>query len=151
MWAKRHTLLPNFINHYLNNKNMKMSLLTILFFCGMTVCKNATAQSTVETPSFTASIYPVPNTSKVRVIISKEYGKKFSLSVIDEHQNLLCYQQMAKNSTQHRFDLNLTDLANGKYFINLSDGKQPIVTKVILKEQAVLAKPILSNQILCLN
>lgn len=128
---------------------MKTSLLTILLFCGMTVCKNAAAQSTVETPSFTASIYPV--TSKVRVIVSKEYGKKFSLSVIDEHQNLLYQEHMAKSSTQHRFDLNLTDLANGKYLINLSDGKQPMVTKILMKEQAVLAKPILSNQILCLN
>ncbi len=130
---------------------MKTSLLTILLFCGMTVCKNAAAQSTVETPSFKASIYPVPNTSKVRVIVSKEHGKKFSLSVIDEHQNLLCHEQMAKNSTQHRFDLNLADLAHGKYYINLSDGKQPMVTKILVKEQAVLAKPILSDQILCLD
>ncbi len=130
---------------------MKTSLLTILLFCGMTVCKNAAAQSTVETPSFMASIYPVPNTSKVRVIVSKEYGKKFSLSVIDEHQNLLYQEHIAKSSTQHRFDLNLNELANGKYFINLSDGKQPMVTKILMKEQAVLAKPILSNQILCLN
>ncbi|MEI7586777.1 hypothetical protein [Runella sp.] len=53
--------------------------------------------------------------------------------------------------TQHRFDLNLNELANGKYFINLSDGKQPIVTKILVKEQAILAKPILSNQIICLN
>jgi hypothetical protein len=130
---------------------MKTSLLTILIFCGMTVCKNASAQSTVETPSFIASIYPVPNTSKVRVTVSKEYGKKFSLSVIDEHQNLLCHEQMAKGATQHRFDLNLTELANGKYYINLSDGKRPVVTKVLVKEQVVLAKPILSNQILCLD
>ena len=130
---------------------MKTSLFTLVILFGMVATSQATAQSTVETPSFSASIYPVPGTFKVRVTVSKEYGKKFFLSVYDENQNLIYFDQLAKQTTQHRFDLNLNELANGKYHINLSDGKQPMVTKIIVKEQAVLATPILSNQILCLN
>lgn len=130
---------------------MKTLILTLFTLYGMGIGQNTATQSTVETPSFMASIYPVPNTFKVRVIVSKEYGKKFSISVLDEHQNLLYFGQMTKQMTQHRFDLNLNELSNGKYFINLSDGKLPVVTKIIVKEQAVLAKPILSNQIICLN
>jgi len=128
---------------------MKAPLFTLLFV--MTVYVHAQAQSMVETPSFSASIYPVPGTYKVRVAVSKEYGKKFFLSVYDENQKLVFFDQLTKQTIQHRFDLNLNELSNGRYYINLSDGKQPIVTKIILKEQAVLAKPILSNQILCLN
>ncbi|AXE19110.1 hypothetical protein DR864_15805 [Runella rosea] len=130
---------------------MKTPLFTLIFLFIMTAYIQATAQSTVETPSFSASIYPVLGTFKVRVAVSKEYGKKFFLSVYDENQNLIYFDQLAKQTTQHRFDLNLNELANGKYHINLSDGKQPMVTKIIVKEQAVLATPILSNQILCLN
>ncbi|RDB03555.1 hypothetical protein [Runella aurantiaca] len=131
---------------------MKTPLFTLIFFFGMvTTYIQATAQSTVETPSFSASIYPVSGTSKVRVAVSKEYGKKFFLYVRDENQHLIYFEQLTKRITQHRFDLNLNELSNGKYYINLSDGKEPMVTKIIVKEQAVLATPILSNQILCLN
>jgi hypothetical protein len=84
-------------------------------------------------------------------LVSKKYGKKFSLSIVDEKHNVLYFDQMTKKMTQHRFDLNLNELNNGKYFINLSDGQLPVVTKIIIKEQAVLAKPILTGQIICLN
>ncbi len=130
---------------------MKTLLVSIVLLCATGVGSQATAQSTVETPSFTASIYPVVNTSKVRILISKEYGEKFSLSIIDDKKNLVYFDQLPKKATQHRFDLNLTELSNGRYYVNLSNGKQPVVTKVIIKEQVVLAKPILSNQILCVN
>jgi len=130
---------------------MKTLLFTLALFFGTTATFQATAQSTVETPSFSASIYPVPGTSKVRVAVSKAYGKKFSLYVRDENQHLIYFEQLTKRTTQHRFDLNLNELSNGKYYINLSDGTAPMVTKIIVKEQAVLATPILSNQILCLN
>jgi hypothetical protein len=135
----------------LNNKHMKTLFITCLILCTMGMGRNATAQSTVETPSFMASISPVFNTNTVRVLVSKEYGKKFSLSVVDENQNPVYLNRMPKGATQHRFDLNLNELPNGKYYINLSDGKTPIVSKVIVKEPAVLAKPILSHQIICLN
>ncbi|AXE19104.1 hypothetical protein DR864_15775 [Runella rosea] len=151
MRADGGTLLPNFINKLLNNKNMKTLLFSIALLFGMGIYSQAMAQSTVETPSFTASIYPVVNTSKVRILISKEYGEKFSLSIIDDKKNLIYFDQLSKKTTQHRFDLNMQELANGRYYVNLSNGKQPVVTKVIIKEQVVLAKPILSNQILCVN
>lgn len=130
---------------------MKTPLFSLVFLLGMAVYSQATAQSTVETPSFVASIYPVANTSKVRILISKEYGKAFSLSIIDDKKNLIYFDQLSKKTTQHRFDLNMQQLDNGRYYVNLSDGKQPVVTKIIVKEDAILAKPILSSQIICVN
>jgi len=130
---------------------MKTLLFSIVLFFMMAVYAQATAQSTVETPSFMASIYPVANTSKVRILVSKEYGKAFSLSIVDDKKNLIYFRQLSKKATQHRFDLNMQELDNGRYFVNLSDGRQPVVTKIIVKEDAILAKPILSSQIICVN
>ena len=128
---------------------MKTSLLIALF--GTAVCLNAAAQSTVETATFKASVFPIPNSSTIRVLVSKEAGKKFYLTVRDGKNNLIHHDGLTKRATQHRFDLNLSELANGKYYIDLSDGNQPLVTKIIVKEQAVQAQPIVSNQIVCLN
>ncbi|WP_298355331.1 hypothetical protein [Runella sp.] len=75
---------------------MKTLFLTCLTLFGIGISGETKAQSTVETPSFIASVYPVPNSFKVRVVVSKEYGKKFSLSVLDEKQNVLYFGQMTK-------------------------------------------------------
>lgn len=130
---------------------MKMLFLTLFSLYGVMIGENTSTQSTVKTSSFIASISPVPNTSKVRILVSKTYGKKFSLSFLDENKNVLYFGEMTKQMTQHHFDLNLSELNNGKYFINLSDGRLPVVTKTIIKEQAILAKPILTNQIFCVD
>lgn len=130
---------------------MKTLILTLFSLYGMTIGENTSIQSTVETSSFIASISSVPNSSKVRILVSKKYGKKFSLAFLDENKNVLYFGEMTKQMTQHRFDLNLNELNNGKYFISLSDGRLPVVTKTIIKEQTVLAKPISSNQIICVD
>ena len=130
---------------------MKTPFLTLGILCGMSVCGTAAAQSTVGIPSFTASVYPISGISKVHVVVTKEFGKKFSLTFRDEKNYFLYQDKMEKRCTQHRFVLNLSQLENGKYYIDLSDGKTPVVTKIIIKEEAILSKPISSTQIVCLD
>jgi hypothetical protein len=126
---------------------MKALFLTLGILSVMAVCEDVKAQSTEEIPSFIASIGQVANTSTICVLVTKEFGKRLYLSLRDEKHNLVYSGEMAKRSTQRRFDLNLTQLANGKYYIDLWDGKTPVVTKIIIKEQIILATPIVSTQI----
>ena len=111
----------------------------------------ALAQSSVTAPSFTATVYPVPNTSTIRLVVNKELGKRFYFSLRDKQHNVIYFDEMTKRSTQRRFDLNLSELVNGTYYIDLSDGKAPLVTKVISKEQVELARQIVADQVICMN
>lgn len=126
---------------------MKTLCLTLGILSGIAVCWESKAQTTEEVSSFIASIGQVSNTSTICVLVTKEFGKRLYLSLRDEKHHLVYAGEMAKRSTQHRFDLNMSRLANGKYYIDLWDGKAPVVTKIIIKEQIILAKPIISTQI----
>lgn len=126
---------------------MKTLLLISLFLCRIA----ATAQSEVQTTSFKASILPVTNGSKIHVVVNKEFGKNFFICLRDTQHTLLYFGEMKKRSVQYRFVIDLKELAEGKYYMELSDGKTPVVTKILLKEQSVLAKPIVTNQIVFLN
>ena len=70
-------------------------------------------QSVATAESFTATVYPIPNTPVVRVMVTKVPGKRFYLCLRDKQHNIIYFDEMKKQATYRQFELNLTPLANG--------------------------------------
>ena len=119
------TYLPNFSNHLLNKTTMKTPLFAFLLRFDLSRSEHLQSSGCAERNSFGMSMMKISTW-----FISNNWPNKLPSTV-------LIWISM--------------NLSNGKYYINLSDEKEPMSTKIIIKEQAVLATLILSNQILCLN
>lgn len=107
--------------------------------------------SVIATPAYYAKFNGKENEFKMRVLLSKRDGDKSMLKLIlkDKDGNALYTKYMDKTESQAKVDLNLEDLADGKYLFEISN-KYGRTQKTYLKETA---KPVLSNvkQLIALN
>lgn len=105
----------------------------------------------IATPSYYAKFNGRENEFKMRVLLTKRDGDKSMLKLIlkDKDGNPLFTKYLDKSESQAKVDLNLEDLADGKYLFELSN-KYGKTQKIFLKETA---KPVLSNvkQLIALN
>lgn len=131
---------------------MKKVTLT-LFVLGMNLflTNKALAQVAVAIPTFMIHIAPVANTSKIRILVSKDLKTKFSICLKNPQREVIYMDNIPKNRTQYRFDLDLRELPNGIYLIECYEGTKLGITKNILKEEPILAKTIVADRIVCLN
>ncbi|MCP1382527.1 hypothetical protein [Runella salmonicolor] len=130
---------------------MKTSLLLLLLLSGRVVGENLLVQSNVETATFMAALFPVSNAMKIRVLVSKKTEGKFFIRLKDEKGSLIYADKLPKHIYQHRYDFDLTQLECGKYIIEMVGNDGSYVVKHIQKEQAILAIPVVSNKIICLD
>jgi len=79
-------------------------------------------------------IYPNPSTGAFTVTVNSEAIKSFSLRVINA-SGIVVFEQK-NNSIQTRFStkLNLSELPQGIYFVEISDGKQHFSKKLLIKK-----------------
>lgn len=107
--------------------------------------------SVIATPSYYAKFNGKENEFKMRVLLSKRDGDNSVLRmVLKDKDGITLYTKcMDKSENQAKVDLNLEDLADGKYLFELSN-KYGKTQKIYLKETA---KPVLSNvkQLIALN
>ena len=142
------------------NKKIMKNLFSIAFVA-MLFVQTAKAQDVPEvenqnptviaTPSYFAKFNGKENEFKMRVLLSKRDGDKSMLKLVlkDKDGNALYTRYLDKSESQAKVDLNLEDLADGKYLFEISNkyGKNQ---KTYLKETA---KPVLANvkQLIALN
>ncbi len=110
-----------------------------------------TNPSVVATPSYFAKFNSRENEFKMRVLLTKRDGDKSMLRLVlkDKDGNPLFTKYLDKSVSQAKVDLNLEDLADGKYVFEMSN-KYGSTQKTYLKESV---KPVLNNvkQLIALN
>jgi hypothetical protein len=105
----------------------------------------------IATPTYFAKFNSRDNEFKMRILLTKRDGDKSMLKLIlkDKDGNPLFTRYLGKNENQAIVDLNMEELADGKYLFELID-KYSVMHKTYLKETS---KPVLSNvkQLIALN
>jgi hypothetical protein len=86
--------------------------------------------------TYQSAVYPVINTTKIRVNVSKEKSARINVTLKNEAGETLAIEQLGKGyeSTSIRFDLN--QLEDGIYKVEISDGSTKQVKEVKLKTSA---------------
>ena len=142
------------------NKKIMKNLFKIAFVA-MLLVQTAKAQDVPEveninptviaTSSYFAKFNGKENEFKMRVLISKRDGDKSMLKLIlkDKDGNALYTRYLDKSESQAKVDLNLEELADGKYIFEVSN-RYGSTQKMYLKEST---KPVLTNfkQLIALN
>jgi hypothetical protein len=105
----------------------------------------------IETPSYFAKFIGKDNEFKMRVFLTKRDGDKSVLKLIlkDKDGNHLFTKYLDKKEKEGFVDLNLEELADGKYVFEINN-KYGSTQKIYLKEWT---KPVLTNvkQLIALN
>ena len=83
--------------------------------------------------TYQSVVYPVINTTKIRVNISKEKSTRINVSLKNEAGETLAVERLGKGheSSAVRFDLN--ELEDGIYQVVISDGNTKQVKEIKLK------------------
>jgi hypothetical protein len=107
--------------------------------------------SVIATPTYFAKFNGRENEFKMRILLSKRDGDSSILKLIlkDKDGNALFTRYLGKSESQAVVDLNMEELADGKYSFELRN-KYSVTNKTYLKETS---KPVLSNvkQLIALN
>ncbi|MBX2920932.1 MAG: hypothetical protein KF746_01975 [Chitinophagaceae bacterium] len=86
-----------------------------------------------EVEAFRVSLIPVENAEAVRLFLQKEEGKRLSVRLKSPGGDALIYFHTDKKPANIYRKLNFTDAPEGVYTVEVSDGKQTIVKKIVLE------------------
>ena len=91
--------------------------------------------------TFQSAVYPMVNSMKVGVNVSKEKDSKVNIRLINNSGQTLATKKLGKGSeaTNLRFDLN--DLEDGIYKVEISDGNHTEVKTVKLETSTPVVQP----------
>jgi hypothetical protein len=131
---------------------MKKLIFKTLILFGALVYGNAKAQQNETIPSFDSEIHIAQNEIKVHLIVNRtDSHSKFTVQLRNEQGQVMYRSNLSKNELQHRFVFDFAEIAQGHYYIEMQNGKEPPVIKSLQKEYTVLAKTITSNKVIALN
>ncbi|MEI7587479.1 hypothetical protein [Runella sp.] len=131
---------------------MKKLISKSLILVGVLIYGNANAQQNEITPSFESEIHIAQKEVKVHLIVNRTDNRsKFTVQLRNEQGQVMYRSSLSKDELQHRFVFDFVDVAQGNYSIEMQNGKESPVTKVLQKEYTVLAKAITSNKVIALN
>lgn len=114
-------------------KNQVKSIIVGLLL-GTTVFANANNLS-IEPgkKSFEAVTIQNKVKSTMNLFIDKQKGAKLEITFKDEEGNVLYEDVMGKNAQYYRTKINMANLNNGNYYIELTDGLNKEVKKIEIK------------------
>ena len=131
---------------------MKKLIVNSLILFGAVIYGNAKAQQNETTSSFDSEIYIAQKEVKVHLIVNRTNSdSKFTVYLRNEQGQVMYRSTLAKNELIHRFVFDFLETAQGNYYIEMKNGKEPPVIKVLQKEYTVLAKAITSTKVIALN
>jgi hypothetical protein len=125
---------------------------SLILFGVLTYYSAAKAQHNETTPTFVSEVYIAHQEARVHVVVNRmDNRSQFTIQLRNEKGQVMYKEALPKGEIQYRFVFDLLEAASGNYFIEMQDGKQPPVIKVLQKEYTVLAKTITTNTIIALN
>lgn len=131
---------------------MKKLIVQSLIICGILIYGTAKAQQNETTPSFDSEIHIAQKEVRVHLIVNRTNSdSKFTVQLRNEKGQVMYRSTLAKGEMQHRFVFDFLEIAQGNYYIEMQNGKEPPVIKALQKEYTVLAKTITTNKVIALN
>ncbi len=120
-------------------KNFAIALFTTVSFFANASTDTNDASNAKKT--FAVGVYQTINSLKMNVMVDKLVGKKITIQLKNEDGLVIHTQIIGKKETAFRGNYDLKELEDGKYSIEISDGK----TKVVKNVQVETKKPIPSS------
>lgn len=80
------------------------------------------------------NVYPNPSNGIVNIILTEKVLTGISFELIDLYGSKVNLKQNSLNSNRKNIELNLSDLNNGTYILNLKFNNQKFTTKIILNK-----------------
>jgi Domain of unknown function (DUF3244) len=126
---------------------MKTSFKTIacvLALSAMTATASfATEKTGKETPRFEASAY-VAKDANLLVSVSKNVPSRVTLTLKDEKNKEVYSENINKNELKASYKLNLSNLADGKYTLEITSDSQTITKQInLVSERVEVARRVL--------
>jgi hypothetical protein len=117
-------------------KKLFKTLAIALVATGLTFNANATDDKTNKS-TFEVGMYQVTNSMKVKVLITKTSGSAVSISLKDEKGVEIYSEKLGKKDTSYSRKLNLENLSDGKYTLEVSNGSEKTVKEIDLSTKAI--------------
>lgn len=118
---------------------MKKSVATVLiaFLVSASTLPTVRAQSTTpaiaaEPTTFQSNVL-VQDGTKVKVFVNKAATAKLRIRILDSNNIVLTTKQVNKNTAESRLLFNLDNLADGTYFVEVTDGTSRQVKQIHLR------------------
>ncbi|MDR6563182.1 MULTISPECIES: hypothetical protein [unclassified Arcicella] len=108
-------------------KTFAIALCSVLSFFANATDKN---EATNTQKSFAVGMYQTINTLQMNILIEKLEGKNLSISLKNEKGEVLANEYVGKKGTTYRGKFDLSELEDGKYSFEITDGATKIVKTV---------------------
>ncbi|AFK03896.1 hypothetical protein Emtol_2761 [Emticicia oligotrophica DSM 17448] len=86
--------------------------------------------------SFNVGMYRIINSMKVNVLVDKQDSKALDISVKNEQNEVVYSEVVGKNINKFSKKLDLSGLKDGKYRIEISNGKETVTKQVNVETHA---------------
>lgn len=94
-------------------------------------CKNNSCQN------FQISMYRVQNSLTMKLMMEKTKGERVLVRLKNSQGQIVYQESIAKSATKLGRDLNFSDSEDGKYSLEISDGREVIVKDISLTTQDI--------------
>ena len=84
------------------------------------------------------------------VFVDKAIGVRFLLTIKDQQGNVLYAKGVSKKEKLYTFKIDLSQVEDGVYYIETTDGKTPI-RKTLRKEEIAITKPVNTQRVFAMN
>ncbi len=99
------------------------------------------ANTDTNTPNkasnFAIGVYQTQKTLKMNLLLEKVIGKKVIIYLKDEKGNLLHTETVAKATPSYRGQFDMSELTDGTYTFEITDGNETLVKQVKLQSKEV--------------
>jgi hypothetical protein len=120
---------------------MKTAFASVLFALTLGASSASFAQTATEPTPFATKLYAVEGGSLVDVIVQNPDAKRLTVRIVDARGVTLASQSLLQTKTATRTRFDLSDLNDGNYRIEVSDGKTKQVEAVNLTTRTPAVSP----------
>ncbi|WP_020532940.1 DUF3244 domain-containing protein [Flexithrix dorotheae] len=89
-----------------------------------------------ESSNIQYSIYPLKNTTKIRVAYEKKGKEKVTIKIYDDKKNLI-FTDIQRNNTELKRNYDLGKIGNGVYFVKIKSGEFETQHKIFVGKKQV--------------
>jgi hypothetical protein len=105
------------------------------FFAAIALSNLVHADPQTTTESFAVGVYPKAHVSKLSVMVDNARHQRLSLRLINPRNEVLYQETVGRKLAKYGRNLDLTNLPDGVYQIQVSDGHDTVVREFSLSTQ----------------
>lgn len=125
---------------------MNTTIKTLAIVLGLSIANKIQAQdpavTLIDKPGYVAKMITIPNTNTMKVYVGNIENQRLYFSVKNSTGEILYSRNISKNEPQAYLKLNLDDLPDGVYNIEMADRNTKSVKSFRKGTEFVVTKPI---------